>query len=105
MIKKESHIKKEIFMVSVNIYSNNSNEIEKFLTSFYNTSIDIENEQKWEHIYENPIEIVDIIGAFIDNYEDFNIRMLISVDKDLYINITRQNAENILKYLFERFPY
>ena len=87
MIKKESHIKKEIFMVSVNIYSNNSNEIEKFLTSFYNTSIDIENEQKWEHIYENPIEIVDIIGAFIDNYEDFNIRMLISVDKDLYINI------------------
>lgn len=105
MIKKESHIKKEIFMVSVNIYSNNSNEIEKFLTSFYNTSIDIENEQKWEHIYENPIEIVDIIGAFIDNYEDFNIRMLISVDKDLYINITPQNAENILKYLFERFPY
>ncbi len=92
-------------MVSVNIYSNNSNEIEKFLTSFYNTSIDIENEQKWEHIYENPIEIVDIIGAFIDNYEDFNIRMLISVDKDLYINITPQNAENILKYLFERFPY
>ena len=92
-------------MVSVNIYSNNSNGIEKFLTSFYNTSIDIENEQKWEHIYENPIEIVDIIGAFIDNYEDFNIRMLISVDKDLYINITPQNAENILKYLFERFPY
>lgn len=92
-------------MVSVNIYSNNSNEIEKFLTSFYNTSIDIENEQKWEHIYENPIEIADIIGAFIDNYEDFNIRMLISVDKDLYINITPQNAENILKYLFERFPY
>ena len=52
-------------MVSVNLYSESSKEIESFLKSYYNTSFDINNNLNWEHKYDNPIEIAEIIGVFI----------------------------------------
>ena len=92
-------------MVSVNLYSENPKELERFLSSFYNSSFDINNNLNWEHICENPIEISEIIGVFVDNYEDFNILMWITLDKDVYINVTKENADLLIKYLYERFPY
>lgn len=92
-------------MVSVNLYSENSRELEKFLSSFYNTTFDIENNLNWEHKYENPIEIAEIIGTYIDNSEDFKIMMWICLDKGVYIHITEDNADKIIRYLYERYPY
>ena len=92
-------------MVSVNLYSENSKELEKFLCSFYNSSIDINNNLNWEHKYENPIEITEIIGTFADNFEDFKIMMWVSLDKGLYINVTEENADNLIRSLYERYPY
>ena len=92
-------------MVSVNLYSENSKELEKFLCSFYNSSIDINNNLNWEHKYENPIEITEIIGTFADNFEDFKIMMWVSLDKGLYINVTEENADNLIRYLYERYPH
>lgn len=92
-------------MVSVNLYSENSRELEKFLSSFYNTTFDIENNLNWEHKYENPIEIADIIGTYIDNSDDFKIMMWICLDKGVYIHITEDNADKIIRYLYERYPY
>lgn len=92
-------------MVSVNLYSENSRELEKFLSSFYNTTFDIENNLNWEHKYENPIEIADIIGTYIDNSDDFKIMMWICLDKGIYIHITEDNADKIIRYLYERYPY
>lgn len=92
-------------MVSVNLYSENSKELEKFLSSFYNSSFDINNDLNWEHKYENPIEITEIIGTYIDNFEDFKIIMWISLDKGVYINVTEENADNLIRYLYERYPY
>ena len=92
-------------MVSVNLYSENSKELEKFLCSFYNSSIDINNNLNWEHKYENPIEITEIIGTFADNLDDFKIVMWVSLDKGIYINVTEENADNLIKYLYERYPY
>lgn len=92
-------------MVSVNLYSENSTEIEKFLSSFYNSSFDIENNLNWQHKYDNPIEITEIIGAFIDNLEDFKLTMWVSLDKGVYIHVTNENANNLIKYLYERYPY
>ncbi len=91
-------------MVSVNLFSENSKELEKFLSSFYNSSFDINN-SNWQHKYENPIELTEIIGAFIDNLEDFKIVMWISLDKGIYINVTNENADKLIKYLYERYPY
>ena len=91
-------------MVSVNLFSENSKELEKFLSSFYNSSFDINN-SNWQHKYEIPIELTEIIGAFIDNLEDFKIVMWISLDKGIYINVTNENADKLIKYLYERYPY
>ena len=92
-------------MVSVNLISEDSYELEKFLSSFYNSSFDINDNLNWEHKYSNPVELAEIIGAYVDNFDDFNIVMWISLDKDVYINVTTDNADSLIKYLYERYPY
>ena len=87
------------------IKSSNKYEIEKFLSKFFNTKIYLEEQKYWEKIYKNPVEISDIIGAFIDNKENFDIRLWINLDKEVFININEENADEIIKYLFERYPY
>lgn len=92
-------------IATVNLYSEKKGELNRFLSQFYNTDLEIENNLKWEKEYKNPIELAEIIGTFIDNSEDFFINMWISLDKDIFINVTNKNANNIIKYLYERFPY
>ena len=89
----------------VKLYSNKNGEISSFLTHFFKNKIAIENELLWQKEYENPLEIADIIGALIENQEDYKINMWISLDKDLFINITEQNADEVIRYLYERYPY
>lgn len=92
-------------IATINLYSNKKGELNKFLSSFYNTDLEIENNLNWENKYKNPIELADLIGTFVDNNDDFNITMWICLDKDLFIRITEKNANDIIKYLYERFPY
>ena len=92
-------------MVSVNLISEDSYELEKFLSSFYNSSFDINDNLNWEHKYSNPVELAEIIGAYVDNLDNFNIVMWISFDKGVYINVTTDNADSLIKYLYERYPY
>ena len=47
----------------------------------------------------------DMIGVFIDNKDSYNINMWICIDKGVLINITPYNADVIIRYLYERFPY
>lgn len=89
----------------VNLYSDKKGEISKFLSSFYNNEIHIENDLKWERKFDNSIEIADIVGAFIDNNEKYKINMWISLDEGTFINVTDDNVDYIIKYLYERFPY
>lgn len=89
----------------INLYSQNKDEIKKFLEKFYEKNLTINNELKWEQLYENPVEIADIIGAYIDNSDKFNINMWVCLDKGIFINITDFNADKIIRYLYERYPY
>ena len=90
----------------VNLYSDIHGEIPKFLSDFYNTNnIKLDNDLKWESKYKNSIEIVDIIGAFIDNKDKFKINMWISLDSGMYINVTEHNSNDLIKYIYERYPY
>ncbi len=91
--------------VSVNLYSKQKGELNKFLSKFYNTSFNLHDSLNWEKKYANPIELAEIIGTFIDNLEDYNLSMWICLDKDVFIHITEENADDIIKYLYERFPY
>ena len=92
-------------IATINLYSNKKGELNRFLSSFYNTDLEIENNLNWENKYKNPIELADLIGTFVDNNDDFNITMWICLDKDLFIRVTKRNANDIIKYLYERFPY
>ena len=92
-------------MITVNLFSEKNGEINKFLSNFYNTDIGLENSLKWQKKYDNPIEIADIVGTYIDNIDDYFLNMWISLDKGIYIHVTESNANDIIKYLYERFPY
>lgn len=94
-----------VFMLAcVNLYSNKKDELNRFLSQFYNTTFDIEN-NSWQKEYANPIELAEIIGAFIDNLDDFQLNMWICLDKDVFVRVSKKNADDIIKYLYERFPY
>ena len=89
----------------VRLYSNKKGEISRFLNDFLGQNLQLDNDLEWEKNFENPIEIVDIIGAFIENNDLYEINMWISIDKDCFINVTEDNADELIRYLYERFPY
>ncbi len=90
---------------SVDLFSMKKGEILKFLKKYYDENYKIKEDLHWKKIFENPIEMVDLIGSFIDNNEKFEITMWICLDEDVLINVNSTNANNIIKYLFERYPY
>ena len=92
-------------MVTVNLFSEKEGEVNKFLSHFYNTNLDLDSALKWNKEYNNPIEMAEIIGTYVDNIENFSLNMWISLDKDIYLHVTEQNANDIIKYLYERYPY
>ncbi len=92
-------------LVCVHLYSQKTGELNRFLSHFYNTYFDLENCLHWEKKYANPIELAEIIGAFIDNCDAFFLSMWICLDKNVFIRVTQENANDIIKYLYERFPY
>lgn len=91
--------------VTVNLYSLDNSEIKKFLDKFYNDNINLESNLEWKKDFENPIELADIIGTFIDNNDKYRINMWISLDEDFLLNVTEENSDKIIRYLFERYPY
>lgn len=105
----------------IKLYSSYENEINRFLDCFFaqkwisDTSKNIQyNENsnnknfsllEWQKKYQNPLEMVDMIGTFIENNNKFKINMWISLDKDIFINVTDSNADNLIRYMYERYPW
>ena len=98
-------------MVYVKLYSEKRNEIYSFLKAFYEKcfnakKLNVTKETlEWKKDYLNPIEIVDIITSFVENNNKYKINLWISLDEDILININDDNSDEIIRYLFERFPY
>ena len=91
--------------VSINLYSTKENEIKRFLDKFYNYKENIIEDKTWYKEFQNPIEMADLIGVFIDNNDKFNINMWVCLDEGFLLNVTENNADKIIRYLFERYPY
>ena len=90
----------------VRLYSSKRNEINSFLNRFFNTkNNDFINLLEWEKKYQNPVEIAEIIGTFIDNNDKYSINMWISLDEGLFININDENADQVIRYIYERYPW
>lgn len=92
-------------LAKITLYSDKKGELNRFLSSFYNTNLEIEEDLKWEKESANPVELADLIGVYIDNSDDYLLNMWIMLDKDIFVNITENTADNVIRYLFERFPY
>lgn len=100
---------------TVKFYSNKDGEIFNFLSKYYKSNessykkiqnLDVYlHSLEWEKEYKNPIEIATVLGVFADNIDDFNMTMWVCLDKGYYIKITPNNADSIIRYLYERFPY
>lgn len=91
--------------VIVSLYSSKKGEINNFLSKFYEKNLNINDSLKWEQTFANPIDSVNIIGTFIDNKENFDINMWVSLDTGFFINVTDFNSDKIIRYLYERYPY
>ena len=86
---------------TLNLYCKDQNELSSFLERFYNKKF----EKSIENItFDNPIEMVDLISAIIDNNDKYNISSWINLDEDIFIKISNSNLDDIIKYLYERYP-
>lgn len=88
----------------INLYSENSGEIKKFLEAFFSKNIDLVDDLFWECRYNNPIDMIELISCFMDNKDNFKINLWISIDNGIFINVTDDNLEELIKYIYERFP-
>ena len=77
----------------------------EFVSESYNKENVDYNILEWEEEYKNPVEMSTILGVFADNIGDFDMVMWISLDKGVFIKITPNNADSIIRYLYERYPY
>ncbi len=93
----------------IKLFSNQEGEIERFLKQFYNNSnlsVTVSSSLlEWEQSFDNPIEMTEMIGVFIDNLEDFKINMWVCLDENMLINVTKNNVDDLIRYMYERFPY
>ena len=87
------------------LISKENGEIENFLEKYANKKIELDNPLIWNEDFSNPIEISEIIATFVDNVHDFNINMWITLDKNIFIKVSPANSNDIIKYLYERYPY
>lgn len=92
-------------MNTVTILSENTSEIKDFLYKFYSEKIKLTDNNFWEKKFENPIDMIELVSTFIDNNDKYIGNIWISLDKDVYICLTDENINLIIKYLFERYPY
>ena len=88
----------------VNINSKKNGEDNRFLSKFYNNNLKLKD-NNWEKKFSNPIEIAELIGVYIDNFEDYELSFWFSLDDGIIVKVDKTNANEIIKYLYERFPY
>lgn len=92
-------------MYLANLFTENKSTLNEFLNKFYGKEINLENNLNFEKEFENPVDMVELISTLVDNNEKYDIGIWITIDKNLYINITEHNLDKVIKYIFERYPY
>ena len=91
----------------VRIYSMFPDEIDRFLNDFYgknNYEFDLK-QKHWQKEYPNPVEISDIVGAYVENIDNYKISLWVSMDPGVFVKVSIDNSDELIRYLFERFPY
>ncbi len=92
-------------IAKVILFSYKHGVINNFLNKFYNSNIKTEDSLFWKKNFPNPVDISEIIATFSDNNYYFDIDMWVSFDKDIFVKISPENTDLVIKYIFERYPY
>ena len=92
-------------VAKVILFSYKYGEINTFLSKYYTTNVRTKHSLSWQKDFSNPLDMSDLIGAYADNIDSYEITMWISLDVDIFIKITDKNVNNVIKYLLERYPY
>ena len=59
------------------LFANKKGEIKNFLEKYDNKQIELEDSLYWQKEFSNPIEITEMIAAFVDNINNFNIAIFL----------------------------
>lgn len=89
---------------TINFYSEKYGEIKRFLDLYYSKNLFLENDLVYNQEFENAIDMIEIISCFVDNNNKFQINLWISLDDNIYICVTDNNIDNLIKYIYERYP-
>lgn len=96
----------------IRIYTQKKIELDKFLSSYDKLIYKLSNYHKqnttyyWTYDYDNPLDLANILAALLDNISKFpNLIIWICLDPGVFINISTNNYNQFIKYLFERYPY
>jgi hypothetical protein len=90
--------------ISVNLWSNKTGEIKRFLERYYEKNIRMDEDvDQWIYVYNKPLEAVDLISVVIDNNDKFQISMCIQVDEGDVHPVTMENHNDIIKGIFYLF--
>jgi hypothetical protein len=87
---------------TIHLFCKNKNELSLFLSKFYNTNI--ENSME-EFSFDDPMQLIDLISLVVDNNDKYNISAWVNLDEDIFIKVTNSNINDIIKYIYERYPY
>ena len=90
---------------SINLFSEKTGEIKKFLELYYSKKINLQNNLIYKEEFDSPINMIDFMSCFIDNNNKFEAKLWISIDKDVYICVTDNNLNSLIKYFYEIYPY
>ena len=55
-------------LAQIRLQSEQKGELNRFLSKFYDTNLEIENKTKWTKQYKNPIEMINRIKKIINKY-------------------------------------
>lgn len=94
----------------IKLYSNQEDAIFNFLNTFFRSSDEdlhtyLPHTLEWQKKYQNPIDMVDMIGTLIENNDKYKIFMWISLDSGLFIHVTNSNVDQVIRYIYERYPW
>lgn len=88
----------------VKFYSNIQYSLISFLNKFMpdiNHSLYLsENKLIWEKEFTDYYMLIDLISFFYDNSESFELTMWISFDIGIFINVNKDNCNDLIKYIY-----
>ncbi len=93
-----------LMSISISLWSTLQGEIQRFLSSYYEKDIQIDEEcSSWIHDFLNPLETIDLISALLDNLHKYKVTMYIHMENGYLHKITEENYNDIIKDLIELY--